>query len=629
VQRRLLNRFIAVFVAAIISSVALSAATRPVSVGLNDNWEQWIARSANVGWVRIDFVWFNIEPSRNSFNWNEPEAHVNEALANGQQIVAILHYAPSWATGSTNPAVPPLSTGDWAEFVKQLAIKYNGRIAAYEIWNEPDTSGASGGGIGWDRNVEEPPLYTDFVHTAAQQIRTYAPGTLVVGPAYRTHSDGFNSQADNRKRRFFQEMQAVTYPDGPGPSFLDVTSYHNNASDTEASKDMGLTLRTNNLAYLSSYLPSKAGSPIWVTEYGWRSNAVGTAGQREKECNETKIYTGLLEGPYTGLTNYNITRAFIYSMKEGGSAAIFNGDNSPKPVVTQYLQKLAYPAVQNPALSADYPNCNGTSLTSPTIMSAPSISTETFDAWKALGLRDPRPALPAGYAAVEAEQSPNGRSMYLSFKGRGDSVISVSSRPAAGDDVQFVSDSAAEWTRGDAHVSVRWVAGTEPARGWARTLAASVDPNFGKACLDDRQVADDGAVRALGFTPPAAPRGFRALDQRFDLTTASAGCAATQTFSQFGSAKNIDFVWSFVADSGEILRAGIYRYGDGFKGDVVNPASLHWSDGSGTRYWVAVEAKELTPALKDALYTVAASLDPSFAKRPVARQSRETLLLPH
>lgn len=583
--------------------ITAGAGTRPVSLGLNANWEHFLARSANVGWVRIDFAWSSLEPSRNNFDWTEAEAHVTEAESNGLKILAILHYVPSWANGGGCQGTPPLTTADWAEFVKQLAIKYSGRIAAYEIWNEPDTGGNCGG-IGWNRNVEEPPLYTDFVHAASQMIRTYSPGSLVVGPAYRTHNDG---GADNRKRRFFQQMNATFYPDGHGPDFLDVLSFHNNAGTTEPSRDMGLILKNENLSYLTNYLPTRRFNPVWVTEYGWKSNYVTNNGQREKECNETKIYTGLLEASYTGLGNYNIDHSFIYVEKDGTSASIFNGDNTPKPVVTQYLQKLAFPAVQQPALSADYPNCNGTSFLQPEVR-----LTEARTGWKERGLQDPLRGLPEGFAAFDADASDN--SVYLTFRRSDGAIVSVASRPAAADDERFVSDSAAEWNRGDLHVAIYQLGGrSDLGKDWVRTLAASVDPEFSKACVEERLLAGDDAVRTLGFRVPQAPKGFVALDNRLDLTRMSSGCGAA---AQTAAAKDFDFVWSFIGAKGEIVRAGVYRYGDGFLGDVFNPRSLHWSDGRGTRYWVAASEGEVAT---DTLYTVAQSLDPSFTREPQSR----------
>ena len=600
-----------------LASSPLAAATRPVSIGLNANREPWLARSANVGWVRMDLYWPHAEPQQGVWDLADEDNRIAEALANGQQILAILHAVPAWANGGGCGSTPPMTTVDWEDFVRTLAIRYSGLIAAYEIWNEPDIAPGDCFGIGWNRNVEEPPLYTDFVHTAAQQIRTYSPGSLVIGPAYKSRNDGYNSQADNRKRRFFQQMNAAVYPDGPGPSFLDATSFHNNAGHTEPSTTMATRLNNENLNYLQ-HIPPLIDAPIWVTEYGWKANSVTLNGQREKECNVTKMYTGLLDAQYTGLGYRNITNAFIYLQKDSStSRAIFYGPyDTPTPVVPQYLQRLAYPAVQQPAYSADYPNCNGSLSLQPEIQLKDAVAQ-----WDVHGLRDPREGLPFGFVAHEGEQSADGRSVFFSYKGRAGAIVSVSTGPAeAGDGAPFISDSAAEWTRGDTRISISHLSGPEPGKGWARTLAAAIDPDFAKACVEDRLLADDAAVHNLGFRAPQAPKGFVALEHRHELTRMSGGCGTALA----ASPKDFDFLWSFIGASGEIVRAGIYRYGASFQGEVINPASLHWGDARGTRYWVAADAgATMTPALQNALYAVARSMDPSFVREPRTREARD------
>jgi hypothetical protein len=326
------------------------------------------------------------------------------------------------------------------------------------------------------------------------------------------------------------------------------------------------------------------------------------------------MYTGVLEAAYTGLAPYNITRSFIYVQKDGSSASIFNGDNSPKPVVTQYLQRLAFPAVQQPAGANDYPLCTGA-------LFLRDADTQLKDArvqWSEQGLRDPAQGLSSDFAALHGERSDDGRSVYLAYKRADGAIVSVSTRAAEEGDAQFVSDSAAEWTRGGRHVTIAQVSGPDAGKGWARSLAASVDADFGQVCIEDRLIADEDAVSALGFRAPKAPKGFAALDSRLDLTRLTNGCGSART----KVAKDVDFAWSFMGAGGEIVRAGIYRYGDGFQGETVNDASLHWSDARGTRYWVAVDAKEITPALTDTLYSVARSMDASYAREPRAREGR-------
>ena len=46
--------------------------------------------------------------------------------------------APQWANGSTDPYVPPRDPADFGRFLGSLAARERGKVAAWEIWNEPD-----------------------------------------------------------------------------------------------------------------------------------------------------------------------------------------------------------------------------------------------------------------------------------------------------------------------------------------------------------------------------------------------------------------------------------------------------------------------------------------------------------
>ncbi len=599
-----------------------AAGTRPVSIGLNANREPNLARSANVGWVRMDLNWRDAESQQGVWDFADEDTRVAQALANGQQILAVLHGVPVWAGGGSQGNIPPLTTTQWSEFVRRVAQRYSGQIAAYEIWNEPNDANTGKDGIGWDRYEWEPPLYVDFFQAAAQEIRTWSPGSQVAGLSFTSRLD--NTTKRNRASAILAQMQTRIYPKWDGwcccwqeGQGIDVLSFHNNGKDATSSLNTALELRNGSLYYTGTTAPCLTSHPVWVTEYGWRANAVTEAGQREKICNITKMYTGQLNPGSTGFDQWNITRSFIYLQKDTTtSQAIFYGaNNTPALVVPQYLQRLAYPTVQQPANSADYPNCNGSSSLQPEILLRDAVAQ-----WNVRGLRDPREGLPFGFVAHESEQSANGRSVSFSYKGRDGAIVSVSTGPAeAGDGAPFISDSAAEWTRGDTRISISHRSGPEPGTGWARTLAAAIDPDFARACVEDRLLIDDATVQNLGFHAPKAPKGFVALDNRHELTRMSGGCGAALS----ASPKNFDFLWSFVGASGEIVRAGIYRYGEGFRGEVINPASLHWNDAQGTRYWVATDAKEMTPALENALYAVARSMDPSFAREPRTRDARD------
>src|ERR1700736_5034626 len=50
--------------------------------------------AAGIGWVRIDFVWSNVETAPGVFDWSVYDALVNAAASRGISIYATLAYTP-------------------------------------------------------------------------------------------------------------------------------------------------------------------------------------------------------------------------------------------------------------------------------------------------------------------------------------------------------------------------------------------------------------------------------------------------------------------------------------------------------------------------------------------------------
>src|SRR3954466_10193261 len=53
----------------------------------------WTAQ-LGVGWIRLDFNWFEIEPQRGQYDWTTTDARVANAAAYGLRIYATLAYTP-------------------------------------------------------------------------------------------------------------------------------------------------------------------------------------------------------------------------------------------------------------------------------------------------------------------------------------------------------------------------------------------------------------------------------------------------------------------------------------------------------------------------------------------------------
>ena len=114
-------------------------------------------------WVRLEFRWYEGEPQRGSYSnttlkkWDQAVA---TAQAAGAKVVAMVHRAPTWASGASDTMSPPADPADYANFMRFLVSRYRGKVAAWEIWNE-ENGNASGRAVKIQfstRSCSSPPM---------------------------------------------------------------------------------------------------------------------------------------------------------------------------------------------------------------------------------------------------------------------------------------------------------------------------------------------------------------------------------------------------------------------------------------------------------------------------------------
>ena len=91
-------------------------------------------------------TWAAIEPAAGVFAWQTLDAEVAAAQDAGAQVTLTLGMTPTWASSQPGAAssygpgatAMPASLADWDAYVTAVAIRYKGRISAYEVWNAPE-----------------------------------------------------------------------------------------------------------------------------------------------------------------------------------------------------------------------------------------------------------------------------------------------------------------------------------------------------------------------------------------------------------------------------------------------------------------------------------------------------------
>ncbi|VAW32814.1 hypothetical protein MNBD_CHLOROFLEXI01-1330, partial [hydrothermal vent metagenome] len=114
-----------------VSTATAQSAIDPRFGAVESFWAPNEATQLGVGWERILFYWNEIQPSGPN-DWNTlhvPEEWLNEANAQGRQVVGLLKNTPNWATeGDFASGVPNglyLPVDDpanlWANYVRRVA----------------------------------------------------------------------------------------------------------------------------------------------------------------------------------------------------------------------------------------------------------------------------------------------------------------------------------------------------------------------------------------------------------------------------------------------------------------------------------------------------------------------------
>lgn len=136
-----------------------------------------LAKDAGFTWVKQRFEWRYIEKTKKRVHeWYEAERIVDAVNKAGLGMVVRLDNQPDWARrdGIFPRSGPPDKMEDWKDYVEDVSEKFKGKIAAYEIWNEPNL------GREWGGAKPDPKAYTEMLKVSYTAIKKNDPTALVI-----------------------------------------------------------------------------------------------------------------------------------------------------------------------------------------------------------------------------------------------------------------------------------------------------------------------------------------------------------------------------------------------------------------------------------------------------------------
>ena len=97
-----------------------------------------LLNEAGVAFVRMDFLWDDIEPAKGTFIFDKYDYIVDLLSEKNIRILGILNYSASWAAEDWNH--PPDNLDDYVNYASKVISRYKDQIKYWEIWNEPDSN---------------------------------------------------------------------------------------------------------------------------------------------------------------------------------------------------------------------------------------------------------------------------------------------------------------------------------------------------------------------------------------------------------------------------------------------------------------------------------------------------------
>lgn len=198
-------------------------------------------------------TWKDIDSGNCAFNWTVLDKQLAIAAANSKEVLYTFGKVPTWAGGGAGFNNPPtdIATGNYAfkTFVANLVLhsltSTTAKIAAYELWNEPNLP------MYW---TGTPAQLLEMTRDAYAIIKLLDPTAIVIGPA------GNGGSAMNSFILSYYTAAGANIPQ-------DVFSYHAYIGDGQRNA-MGLATLLQNIKYkMGTFGMSKM--PIWFTEGSW------------------------------------------------------------------------------------------------------------------------------------------------------------------------------------------------------------------------------------------------------------------------------------------------------------------------------------------------------------------------
>lgn len=141
--------------------------------------------------------WSDLQPSAGEWRFGAFDRQVQLGVDHGVELAYTLGQTPAWASSQpglrfaygAGTGAMPRDLSQYADYVAKVASRYKGRIAAYQVWNEPKLGapGSCGGVVFFCGSADD---LAQLTRVAREELTRQDPAALLLSPAFATGKGG-------------------------------------------------------------------------------------------------------------------------------------------------------------------------------------------------------------------------------------------------------------------------------------------------------------------------------------------------------------------------------------------------------------------------------------------------------
>lgn len=300
--------------------------------------------------IRVDVGWSSLQeagPDQYS-GWylDKLDAVVAEAEARGIELLITITWTPCWASSAPESLkqgcegswwqrgvqyYPPTHASDYGNVAGFLADRYRGRVAGWEIWNEPNHHS-------YFVATNRVHAYVPLVRAAYPEIKRADPGTTVVAGSLSWSDARFTERLFRAGiKGYFDAFSIHPYSGDRSPL------YRRKRHSPKTTFARGVPAVHRRMAKYGDH------SPLWLTEMGWNTSDVRNSKpwrngvSEERQARYLKLaFTKMQQWDYVPVAIwFGLENTGTDPMDGGSNYGLVRSDGSYKPAFDAFRETAA------------------------------------------------------------------------------------------------------------------------------------------------------------------------------------------------------------------------------------------------------------------------------------------------